>query len=195
MWDKLKKWHPEHSREYPWRAPDISPWGILLAEMLLRRTDSSTVAKIFPTLYAAYPTPQDMAAARQEDVLEIIRPLGLWGQRLLALAKLSEALVERHRGRVPKDLCKLLALPHVGAYVAGAVSVFAFGRPAPMPDVNIIRIMSRFFCLPDKTPNDIKKWLKVVNQFVVKCICSFLNDFFDVMEVHQKAYFVELLSL
>lgn len=89
IWAKLKKWHPGHYKDYPWRAPGISPWGILLAEMLLRRTDSPTVAKIFPTLFAAYPTPQDMAAARQEDVLEIIRPLGLWGQRVQALAELS----------------------------------------------------------------------------------------------------------
>lgn len=156
IWNKLKEWHLKHYREYPWRAPDISPWGILLAEMLLRRTDGPTVAKVFPKLYASYPTPQDMVAANKDDVLEIIRPLGLWGQRVLALTMLSEVLVDLHKGKVPKNFSKLLALPHVGPYAAGAVSVFAFGQPAPMPDINIIRIMSRFFCLPYLTPGDIR---------------------------------------
>lgn len=188
IWNKLKKWHPKHYREYPWRAPDVSPWGILLAEMLLRRTDSPTVAKVFPKLYAAYPTPQDMAAANKEDVLEIIRPLGLWGQRILALSMLSEALVDRHRGRVPEDLNKLLALPHVGPYVAGAVCVFSFGRPAPMLDINIIRIMSRFFCLPDITPGDKRALARAA---LVQCPRGRAREFFyallDLGSAHCRA--------
>lgn len=161
MWNKLRKWHAKNYKDYPWRSQEIDAWGILLAEMLLRRTDSPTVAKIFPEIYRKYPTPKDMANASEQEILEHVRPLGLWGQRSRALLHLSRALVGRHRGKVPKNLDKLLALPHVGPYVAGAVMVFAFGRPAPMPDVNIIRIMSRYFCLPDKTPRDIKRLAEV----------------------------------
>ena len=156
IWNKLRRWHPAHYRDYPWREPEICPWGILLAEMLLRRTDGPTVAKVFPPLYAACPTPRHMAAAGHEEILAHVRPLGLWGQRCLALAQLSNTLVECHRGEVPRDRARLLALPHVGPYVAGAVMVFAYGRPATMPDVNIIRIMSRFFSLPAKTPANIR---------------------------------------
>ncbi len=157
MWNKLRKWHEQNYRNYPWRSQDITAWGILLAEMLLRRTDGPTVAKIFPEIYKRYPTPQDMAEAGESEIIEYVRPLGLWGQRSKALAQLSQALIKRHSGTVPKKLDKLLDLPHVGPYVGGAVMVFAYGKPAPMPDVNIIRIMSRFFCLPDATPGDIRK--------------------------------------
>lgn len=175
IWNKLRKWHPAHYRDFPWRSRDISSWGILLAEMLLRRTDSPTVAKIFPGMYSAYPTPQGLAVASEQEILEQIRPLGLWGQRTRALLQLSHALVAQYSGSVPKDLNKLLALPNVGPYVAGAVSVFAFGRPAPMPDVNIIRIMSRFFCLPDKTSGDIRG---LASAALAQCPRSRAREFF-----------------
>lgn len=166
IWNRLRKWHSSNYRNYPWRAKGISTWGILLAEMLLKKTDSPTVAKVFPLLYSAYPTPNTLAEASLQEIISYIKPLGLWNQRSNSLLQLAKALVYRHQGKIPKDLESLQALPNVGPYIAGAVLVFAFGKPSPMPDVNIIRIMSRFYCLPSKTQSD---YLRLADQALMLC--------------------------
>lgn len=137
------QWYKERGRWFPWREPQVSPYGILIAEMLLRQTLADMVVPVWQAFLSAYPTP---AACREDNpatLFELLAPLGLGKQRVEALQLVCAALVERHNGQVPASIEQLLHLPHVGLYAAHAVACFAYGQRVPVVDVNVIRVFSR----------------------------------------------------
>ena len=55
----------------------------------------------------------------------------------------SQVIVEKHGGKVPRDLPSLLSLPGVGPYTAAAVASIAFGAPVAAVDTNVRKVMAR----------------------------------------------------
>jgi A/G-specific adenine glycosylase len=135
-------WYDEHARDLPWRAPDATPWGVLVSEVMLQQTPVARVLPAWTAWLSRWPAPSDLAAASPADVLRAWDRLG-YPRRALRLQQTAKALVERHGGRVPDDHDALLALPGVGGYTAAAVRAFAFGRRAAVVDTNVRRVHAR----------------------------------------------------
>jgi len=143
---RLLRWYASGGRDFPWRHAD-GPFHLLLAELMLRRTQAIQVAPVYELVIARFPTPAALAAAPEDTVADLLRPLGLaW--RVPAFRQLAAALVERHAGRVPVDRAALLGLPGVGEYVASAVRAVAFGVHDPIYDTNTVRVAGRYFGFP-----------------------------------------------
>ncbi len=138
------EWFRSHGRSLPWRDEQVSPYGIMVTEMLLRQTRAQAVAEVWDKFMRAYPTAEVLAAANPLELREHIEVLGFGTQRSQALRAAAGALVERHKGSVPYRLHELIALPHVGLYTARAVQCFAFGARVEIVDVNVLRLLSRF---------------------------------------------------
>jgi len=135
-------WFDEHARDLPWRAPDRTPWGVLVSEVMLQQTPVVRVEPAWRAWMRAWPTPADLAAAPTADVLRAWDRLG-YPRRALRLQECARAIVERHGGAVPDDEAALLALPGIGSYTAAAVRAFAFGRRAVVLDTNVRRVLAR----------------------------------------------------
>ncbi|AEI10814.1 HhH-GPD family protein [Cellulomonas gilvus] len=135
-------WYDEHARELPWRAPDRTPWGVLVSEVMLQQTPVARVEPAWRAWLERWPTPADLAAAPTSDVLRAWDRLG-YPRRALRLQECARVLVERHGGHVPDDEAALLTLPGIGAYTAAAVRAFAFGRRAVVLDTNVRRVLAR----------------------------------------------------
>ncbi|MCR6705397.1 MAG: A/G-specific adenine glycosylase [Cellulomonas sp.] len=135
-------WYDEHARDLPWRAPDRTPWGVLVSEVMLQQTPVVRVEPAWRAWMERWPTPADLATAPTADVLRAWDRLG-YPRRALRLVQCAQAVVERHAGHVPDDEDALLALPGVGAYTAAAVRSFAFGRRAVVLDTNVRRVLAR----------------------------------------------------
>jgi A/G-specific adenine glycosylase len=144
---RLLKWWTSEQRELPWRSTR-DPYRILIAELLLQQTRFSKVLPAYDALIRLAPTPHDLAALAEADLLEIVRPLGLVG-RAGILRRLGQALEEQHGGRVPRSERALVSLPGVGPYAARAVRCFAYGAPEPLVDRLTFRFYRRFLGLPD----------------------------------------------
>jgi A/G-specific adenine glycosylase len=130
-------------RSFPWRKPEITPFHLLIAELLLVQTKAEDVAKIWPILITRYPLPQRLQRAQTGSLTRLLRPLGLQNQRAKALKALSRAIVDRFGGNPPQSIPELLSLPHVGLYVASAVACFNFGQRVPIVDANVLRVLGR----------------------------------------------------
>jgi A/G-specific adenine glycosylase len=139
----FRQWHKQHGRSFPWRDPETTPFGVLVAEMLLRQTRAEMVAPVWWTLLARYPSAAELAVAPVEELLELLWPLGLGSQRAVALHEMAGALMDRQHGAVPRSIDALVSLPHVGLYAAHAVACFAFGQHVPVVDVNVMRVLAR----------------------------------------------------
>ena len=146
-------WFKMRGRSFPWREEDVSPYGILLAEILLKQTRAQMVAAVWPALYRKYPNAASLESASPEVLHHHISCLGFGRQRVAALRQLAAAI--NKAGALPTQPADLLKLPHVGIYSAHAVACFAFGHRVPVVDLSIVRVLSRLARI--EPPSDIRR--------------------------------------
>jgi len=140
----LLEWWRSNKRDFPWRRT-TDPYKILITEALLRKTTARQVSRIFDKFFAKFPDAKTLAEAGEEEIKGIIRPLGMEHKRAVLLKELANELLKRHMGTVPASSEDLRRLPGVGPYAANAVLCFAYGKDAPLVDVNAIRVFQRVF--------------------------------------------------
>ena len=146
-------WFKMRGRSFPWREEDVSPYGILLAEVLLKQTRAEMVARVWPALYRKYPNAASLESASPEVLHRHISCLGFGRQRATALHQLSAAIGKAEE--LPTQPADLMKLPHVGIYSAHAVACFAFGHRVPVVDLSIVRVLSRLAGI--EPPSDIRR--------------------------------------
>ena len=120
------------------------PYTLLIAVLLSAQSTDAGVNKITPKLFAKADNPYDMIKMSIEEIREIIRPVGLSPMKSKGIYGLSKILIEKHDGKVPKNLKDLEELPAVGHKTASVVISQAFGIPAFPVDTHIHRLMFRW---------------------------------------------------
>ncbi len=120
------------------------PYTLLIAVLLSAQSTDAGVNKITPKLFAKADNPYDMIKMSVEEIREIIRPVGLSPMKSKGIYGLSKILIEKHDGKVPKNLRDLEELPAVGHKTASVVISQAFGIPAFPVDTHIHRLMFRW---------------------------------------------------
>ncbi|WP_129360438.1 HhH-GPD family protein [Rothia uropygioeca] len=138
----IANWFAENARDLPWRAPDRTPWQVMVSEFMLQQTPVVRVLPQWTRWMDLWPTPADLAQATTGEAVREWGRLG-YPRRALRLHAASVAIVERHGGEVPSEYEDLLALPGVGSYTAAAISVFAFEKRQTVIDTNIRRVHAR----------------------------------------------------
>jgi len=135
-------WYADNARDLPWRAPGVSPWAVLVSEIMLQQTPVSRVLPAYAAWLGRWPTPAALAA---DPAGEAVRQWGRLGypRRALRLHETATIVTEKHGGELPSTYQDLLALPGIGAYTAAAVAVFAFGRKHAVLDTNVRRVLAR----------------------------------------------------
>jgi len=142
----LRSWSQDYLRVFPWRSTD-NPYHILIAEMMLRRTQAKQVVPVYNQFILQYPDPQSLVNAPTEEVIQVLYPLGLaW--RAPAFQQIAQVLITDYNGKIPDQYETLLTLPGVGDYVASAVCCFAFNQAIPIIDTNTVRVAGRLFGIP-----------------------------------------------
>jgi A/G-specific adenine glycosylase len=139
---------------FPGESSGGSPYELAVAEILLQRTTAASVARAFPGFISLHPTWEAMAKASLEGLQESLRPLGLWRQKARTLLHLSN-VVEKNGGELPCSRRDLKCLPGIGPYTANAVMATVYGLPEPLVDVNMARVLSRFFG-PEVCPSNVR---------------------------------------
>lgn len=141
---RLLAWYNRHGRKFPWRLPNAPLYQQVVVEVLLQRTQASTVGRFFDSFFQLFGSWADIDEAPRELLENTLRPIGLWRRRATALKGLAREMVQRPDG-FPGSREELEALPAVGQYVASAVLLFAHKRPEPLLDANMARVLERVF--------------------------------------------------
>lgn len=145
--EHLLDWYKISKRSFPWRTSHSTPYKILVAELMLKKTRAENVVGPFQEFITKYPTPNSVARAEYEDLRATLAPLGLINQRVKAFKSIFLAIKEKHGGIIPNSRELLLQLPYIGAYTANAVLCFGFGYDVPIVDINVTRVCKRYFGL------------------------------------------------
>jgi A/G-specific adenine glycosylase len=140
---KLLLWFQKHGRTFPWRKTR-DPYRVLVAEILLQKTNAAKVLPAYRQLVKKYPKVRDLASANVADLRSIIRPLGLL-YRARRLKKMARGIIINHGGKLPLTQKELKKLYGVGDYMTNAVMSFAYEQPVPIVDTNIVRVFARVF--------------------------------------------------
>lgn len=115
-----------------------------MAEVLLQRTKAENVASYYHRFLEAFPGWESLVNVAPDLLEEYLRPLGLAAQRTPRIKALAADMVARG-GRIPRDRADLDTIPMVGQYIGNAIEQVIFNRPSPLLDVNMARLLERYF--------------------------------------------------
>ena len=137
----LLSWYDGHARVLPWRE-DKSPYRVWVSEIMLQQTRVEAVKPFFERFLKALPNVRSLAECSEDELLKLWEGLGYYN-RVRNMQKAARVIMEEHDGEFPADYAKLLALPGIGRYTAGAIGSIAFGIQKPAVDGNVLRVLSR----------------------------------------------------
>ncbi|MFF2484639.1 A/G-specific adenine glycosylase [Paenibacillus sp. NPDC058071] len=144
---ELLAWYRKHKRVLPWRA-NRDPYRIWVSEIMLQQTRVDTVIPYYERFMDRFPTVRALAEAPEPEVLKCWEGLGYYS-RARNLQAGARMVMELYGGEVPDDKTAVAGLKGVGPYTSGAIMSIAFNRPEPAVDGNVMRVLSRYFCLEE----------------------------------------------
>lgn len=139
--EPLLNWYRENKRTLPWRE-NPTPYHVWISEIMLQQTRVEAVKAYYERFIQALPEIQDLAKCPEEKLLKLWEGLGYYN-RVRNMQKAAVEVVDKYDGKLPDDYEKLLKLPGIGSYTAGAVSSIAYGIAEPAVDGNVLRVITR----------------------------------------------------
>ena len=142
--NQILKWFELYGRQFPWRLPSCSTYELIISEVLLQRTKAENVSRFYTDFLLTFP---DWATLANEGVSVIesyLKPLGLQRQRANRLYSLAKWM-DMNNGKLPTNRRALEEVPLMGQYIANAVELLIYKREKPLLDVNMARVLERFF--------------------------------------------------
>lgn len=130
-------------RAFAWRE-HISPYRVIVSEIMLQQTQTERVADKFDTFITAFPDFETLVRAPFSDVLLYWKGLG-YNRRALALQKIASIVTHEHAGIVPHDIKTLELWPSIGKATARSIITFAFNQPTTFIETNIRTVFIYFF--------------------------------------------------
>lgn len=145
------EWYEKNKRQMPWRETK-DPYCIWVSEVMLQQTQVATVIPYYLKFIERFPTTAELARATLEEVHHYWQGLGYYrrGENLWKGAKFIE---ERWQGNFPRDPEAIKEIKGIGPYTLGAICSIAFNIPLPAVDGNVMRVVSRWYCLSEDIAN------------------------------------------
>ncbi len=138
-------------------------YELMIAVRLSAQCTDARVNLITPTLFATYPTLEDMANADIAKVEEIIHSCGFFRQKAKDIVLACQMLLTEHDGKVPNSMDALLRLPGVGRKTANLLLGDLYGQPGSVVcDTHCIRICGRLGLSKGKEPEKVEKQLRAI---------------------------------
>jgi A/G-specific adenine glycosylase len=142
--NRLLAWYEDNGRCFPWRSPNVPTYRLVVTEILLQRTQAETVARAYYGFFRAFPSWRQLSQADEAQLMQHLRPLGLWRRRAASLLCLATT-VAQNNGRLPTDRGAVEGLPAVGQYIANAIQLVRGLERAPLLDSGMARVLERHF--------------------------------------------------
>jgi endonuclease-3 len=153
-------WFEKNMPEAKTELHYANPFQLLISTMLAAQCTDKRVNIVTPPLFAAFPTPEVLAASNKDTVLEYIKGISYPNSKAKHLIEMAQMLVQDYQSQVPKVMEDLLKLPGVGRKTANVISSVAFDIPAMAVDTHVFRVSNRIGLTDNsKTPLETEKEL------------------------------------
>jgi endonuclease-3 len=152
IYETLRRLNPHPATELEF----ATPFELLVSVVLSAQATDKSVNAATRVLYKVASTPAAIVALGEEKLAEYIRTIGLYRTKARNVVRLSQLLLERHGGEVPREREALEALPGVGRKTANVVLNTAFGQPTIAVDTHIFRVSNRTNLAPGDTVDEVE---------------------------------------
>ncbi len=165
----------------------VDPFQLLVATILSAQCTDERVNKVTPELFRRWRTPEAMAKAPLNELIDVIRSTGFFNHKAKNIIAASEMIVSRYGGRMPDSMEALIELPGVGRKTANVILGVAYHQPAIVVDTHVGRISKHLGFTrqtnPDKIETDLQKilpqehWIKW-NHMIIdhgRAVCTARN--------------------
>jgi endonuclease-3 len=143
IYEKLSSLYPEYSNKKPKAKIYSKAYTSLIGVMLSAQSQDKRTAVACRQLFALANTPDEMLKLSQEEIIEAIKPAGLFNAKSKNILATSKMLLEKFDGRVPTTQKELMTLPGVGRKSSDIVMRFVFGEPHIAVDTHVFRMLWR----------------------------------------------------
>jgi endonuclease-3 len=140
----------------------VNPYTLLVAVVLSAQATDASVNLATRDLFERVKTPFQMVELGEDALRAAIKTIGLFNTKAKNVIALSQALIDRHGGEVPRTREELQALPGVGRKTANVVLNTAFGEETFAVDTHVFRVCNRTGLAPGKTPDEVEAKLEKV---------------------------------
>jgi len=141
-----------------------TPFRSLVFVLLSSRTRDETTAQVTGRLFRVADSPEELLNLSEDEIAELVYPVGFYRVKARKLRELARALVEKHGSKVPESFEELIKLPGIGRKSANVVLAHAFNKPAIGVDTHVHRISNRLALVNTKNPEETERELnKLVN--------------------------------
>jgi endonuclease III len=156
LYDVLQATYPDAHCELDY----TNAFELLCATILSAQCTDKRVNMVTPSLFARWPDAPALAAARQEEVEEVIKSTGFFRNKAKNLIAMAGALVERHGGEVPRTMEALVTLPGVGRKTANVILGNAYGiNEGVTVDTHVQRLAGRLGLTRETDPVKVEEAL------------------------------------
>jgi len=174
--NQLIDWYNNNKRDLPWRHTR-NPYKIWLSEVILQQTRVDQGLSYYNKFIDSYPTIEDLALAKEEEILKLWQGLGYYS-RARNLHFTAKHISITHKGIFPNKHDEILSLKGIGEYTAAAISSFSYNLPYPVIDGNVYRVLSRVFGIEKAIDSSLgkKEFKKLALQLIDKNSPSTYNQ-------------------
>lgn len=159
--DHVNKILKKIEKEYPETKTALqfnTPFQLLVATMLSAQTTDTQVNKITPELFKKFPSPNDFATARIQDIEKLISSVNFYKNKAKNIKKASEMIVRNFGGNVPQKMKDLIFLPGVARKTANVILFQAFGKnEGIVVDTHVKRLSQRLGLTKNSDPVKIEQ--------------------------------------
>ena len=140
----------------------VNAYTLLVAVVLSAQATDVGVNKATRPLFAIADTPQKMVALGEDKIRDYVKSIGLFRTKAKNVYLLSQILIEKFGGEVPRQREVLETLPGVGRKTANVVLNMAFGESTIAVDTHLFRLSNRIPLAIGKTPLAIELGLEKI---------------------------------
>ena len=134
-----------------------SAWELLVATILSAQSTDVNVNRVTPVLFQKYPTVQDFAALKPEQLEPDVRSTGFFRNKSKSVVGAAKKIVSDFGGKVPDNMGDLLALPGVARKTANVVLGTWFKKNVGVVvDTHVQRISRRLELTKNDDPKKIE---------------------------------------
>jgi len=160
----LQCWFKLGRRDFPWRSSS-DPYIICIAEIFLQQTTANKVADFIGAFTGRFPDWSTLAMATQSEIESAIFPLGIYRRRAKTIHSLANTMVRLDS--LPRTRRGLEKLPGIGQYIANVLLVVLQRKRMPFLDINMSRVLERFFGPREMADIRYDPYLQVLGRKVV----------------------------
>ena len=143
IYKKLSSLYPDYANKKPKAKIYSKAYTSLIGVMLSAQSQDKRTAVACRQLFSSASTPWDMLKLSQDQIIEAIKPAGLFNAKSKNILATSKMLLETFNGRVPQTQKELMTLPGVGRKSSDIVMRFVFGEPHIAVDTHVFRMLWR----------------------------------------------------